>query len=247
MREVGISYSGHKKLRYRAAVQGKPQFLALRWKLDLEKKKMENGVEYVVEEEVIKLQSMSTAVKKRIDHIGPSANNAALLSVDKGQGRVLSTIAFPYRHHGKNIPTHPCSTTNHLILKSWEGDDKYETLSSRLSEVYDVVSTELKLPVFIGATPSKDVKLRVATPSPKRGRPKKQTLEEPTTPKRARMSAPAPSTPKSTHRIEITPQKAAKTVKHGEEENTIIGEKEPDITSTPRRSARIALVKKGAK
>uniref|UniRef100_A0A914CEY3 Uncharacterized protein n=1 Tax=Acrobeloides nanus TaxID=290746 RepID=A0A914CEY3_9BILA len=97
------------------------------------------------------------------------------------------------------------------------------------------------------ATPLKDVKLCVATPSPKRGRPKKQTPEEPTTPKRARMSAPAPSTPKSTRRIEITPQKAAKNVKHEEEENTIIGEKEPDITSTPRRSARIALVKKGAK
>uniref|UniRef100_A0A914CRH2 Uncharacterized protein n=1 Tax=Acrobeloides nanus TaxID=290746 RepID=A0A914CRH2_9BILA len=95
------------------------------------------------------------------------------------------------------------------------------------------------------ATPSKDVQLRVATPSPKHSTPKKQKPEGPTTPKRARRSSnSAPSTPKSTRQIERTPQKAATKIKlkhGGEENNSRVEEKEePLMPSTSRRSARIA-------
>uniref|UniRef100_A0A914CZW5 Uncharacterized protein n=1 Tax=Acrobeloides nanus TaxID=290746 RepID=A0A914CZW5_9BILA len=151
MREVGIGYSGHEKLRHRAALQGKPQLLASRYSMDLEKKKLEKDVEYTADGEVIALKSISTAVKKRIKHIGPNATKAALISVDKGDGRVLSTISFPYRHQGKSIPEVPCSTTNHLILKAWAGEDTYTTLSDRLADVHNVIAVELGLPTFVGA------------------------------------------------------------------------------------------------
>jgi hypothetical protein len=150
MREVGIGYSGHEKLRHRAALQGKPQLLASRYSMDLEKKKLEKDVEYTADGEVIALKSISAAVKKRIKHIGPNATKAALISVDKGDGRVLSTISFPYRHQGKSIPEVPCSTTNHLILKAWTGEDTYTTLSDRLSDVHNVIAVELGLPTFVG-------------------------------------------------------------------------------------------------
>jgi hypothetical protein len=148
MREIGISYSNHQKLRHRAAQEGKPHLLASRRRLDLEQKNLEEGVEYVIDGDMIKLQSISTAVLKRLKNM--DMNQKALLSLDKGQGRVLVTLAFPYRHKGKNIRSRPCSDTNHLVLASWEGEDKYEALLNRISNIHQVLTNELKLKILLG-------------------------------------------------------------------------------------------------
>lgn len=150
MHEVGISYAGNQKLRSRSSREGKPHLLASRRKLDFERKNLEADVEYVIDQDVIRLKYISHAVSKRLEHIGPNVKQTALLSVDKGQGRVLSTIAFPYRHQGKNSPSHPSSDTNHLVIKSWSGEDKYDALSSRLNDIYPVIANELKLNTLIG-------------------------------------------------------------------------------------------------
>lgn len=149
MHDIGLGYSGHQKLRNVANQQGKPHVFPSKRKLDFERHELEKGVEYIIKDDVIELKSMHEAIEKRVQHIGTNALKAALLSVDKGQGRVLSTIAFPYRNQGKPA-SRPCSSTNHLVLKSWEGSDKYDTLVSRLSDIYDVVSKDMGLPVFIG-------------------------------------------------------------------------------------------------
>lgn len=143
-------YIGHQKLRSRSAKLGKPQLLASKKKLDFERKSLEAGVEYIIDGDMIRLNSIFTAVSKRLDHIGPNASRIALLSLDKGQGRVLFTIAFPFRRHGQVTLTKPCSDTNHLILKSWCGDDKYIALSNRISNVYPILANELNLELFIG-------------------------------------------------------------------------------------------------
>lgn len=62
----------------------------------------------------------------------------------------MATIAFPYRDQDKSEVIRPCSPSNHMVIKSWEGSDKYDTLASRLSNVYDVISNEMELPVFVG-------------------------------------------------------------------------------------------------
>lgn len=64
-------------------------------------------------------------------------------------GRVLVTLAFPYRHDQLKI-SRPCSDTNHLVLASWEGADNYDALKSRIGHVYSILAEENQLQILLG-------------------------------------------------------------------------------------------------
>lgn len=149
MHEAHISYAAHRKLRNRAIKTGKPPLLASKRKIDVERRSLEDVCKYLAEEDVIRLQNISSALLARLDYIG-GVEQTVLLSADKGQGRVLVTAAFPYRNEGKNMASHPCSESNHLVLLSWKGQDKYDALSSRCSNVYQILVEELKLKTLVG-------------------------------------------------------------------------------------------------
>lgn len=89
MREVGISKLGNEKLRHRASEEGKPHLLASRRKIDFARKNLEENIEYIIDNDVVRLQSISTAVLKRVNSLNSNVNKKALLSVDKGQGRQI--------------------------------------------------------------------------------------------------------------------------------------------------------------
>lgn len=61
----------------------------------------------------------------------------------------MVTLAFPYRHDNVLTDPHPCSDTNHLILASWEGSDKYEALNERIKDIYATL-IELDIPILLG-------------------------------------------------------------------------------------------------
>lgn len=57
-------------------------------------------------------------------HLEDDKGNDVVFSLDKGRGRVVSTISLV--HHPR-----PCSYYNHLPLQCWSGEDKYEALQQR--------------------------------------------------------------------------------------------------------------------
>lgn len=83
MHDIGLGYAGHQKLRNVANRQSKPQVFPSKKKLIFERHELEKGAEYVINDEVVELKSISEAIRKRMQHIGLNAQKAALLSVDK--------------------------------------------------------------------------------------------------------------------------------------------------------------------
>lgn len=94
MREVGISDLGAKKLRRRASKEGKPSLLASRRKIDVARKELETEMEYIVLNGVIRLQSIENSVLKRIEQFNPDVSKKSLISVDKGQGKLVRESIF---------------------------------------------------------------------------------------------------------------------------------------------------------
>jgi hypothetical protein len=66
MCEIGISHLGHKKLLHRTKQEGKSKLLTSRRKLNYAQKDLEEGMEYVVDGDVIRLQSVATSVLTRL-------------------------------------------------------------------------------------------------------------------------------------------------------------------------------------
>lgn len=62
----------------------------------------------------------------------------------------MCTLAFPYRHDESGTASHPCSDSNHLILKSWKGSDKYDVIRERIGEVHAEVQAAVEDTIFIG-------------------------------------------------------------------------------------------------
>lgn len=119
--------------------------------MDAERKKLEEGMEYEIKNGVIRLKSVPNAINKRLRCFNDNVNTTTLLSVDKGQGRVIVTAAFPYRHDQRaNIKQHPSSVFNHLVLASWEGPDNHKALATRIQDIFDILSVEMKLEILLG-------------------------------------------------------------------------------------------------
>jgi hypothetical protein len=98
MREIKLSDAGHKKLRHHTSQAGKSNLLAPRKKIDEARNKLEEGMEYIIDKDVVRLQDLRRSIEKRTRSLDENVDKTALLSVDKGQGRVLVTVSFPYRH-----------------------------------------------------------------------------------------------------------------------------------------------------
>lgn len=48
------------------------------------------------------------------------------------------------------VPNKPCSDTNHLVLASWEGPDKYTALKERVGYIHGILKRALNSPIFLG-------------------------------------------------------------------------------------------------
>ena len=163
MSEVGISKSGSEKLTQRANRDGKPKLLSSRRKINFARKSLEKDMEYIVDNDVVRLRDISSSVLKRINNLPQvlsfvhkksqsfkDSARKALLSLDKGQGKVIVTQAFPFRHQSFERPSRPCSPTNNLVLASWIGSDKYESLKDRVSGIYQELSNSLGIEILLG-------------------------------------------------------------------------------------------------
>lgn len=82
-------------------------------KIQKARKELESFVRYVATEKVVLLDSILETMKERRNRLGLNNDEKGLkvvFSIDKGRGRVTSTVSFV--HHPR-----PCSCYNHLPLQ----------------------------------------------------------------------------------------------------------------------------------
>jgi hypothetical protein len=102
--------------------------LASRRKLAAARKEIETKIDYQFNENGdVCLMSVEEVLEERRSRLkieSDSRGLAVVFSLDKGRGRVVSTISQVYHPR-------PCSYYNHLPIQCWQGSDTHEALRQR--------------------------------------------------------------------------------------------------------------------
>lgn len=125
-RQGRLSDVGFDRMRRLIEIRQTRRLLCKR-SLESTRKKFERIIKYIITEEGdVLLENLEEVLLERRRRMGLQGDEAkqVTFSVDKGHGRVLATISFPY--HKKS-----CSVLNQLPVQSWIGADTYEEMRKR--------------------------------------------------------------------------------------------------------------------
>lgn len=125
-RQARISNDGFSKVNslVKSAV-GTP--LGSKYKIDKARKELESKIDYQINEledvTLVSVEETMTERRRRLQ-MEDSSGFEVVFSLDKGRGRVVSTLSHVYHPR-------PCSYYNHLPIQSWSGPDNHDALMQR--------------------------------------------------------------------------------------------------------------------